>query len=108
MRLKHDNVHPEKNVDIRGAKPELVIGLIIADSVYRRVVNDDVVVTSIIDGDHMIGSLHYNGYAADLGLHNVPTGDLQIIIDMLKNSLGPQWDVIFEQNHIHIEFDPDK
>jgi len=59
-------------------------------------------VTSFRDGNHMAGSLHYDGLAFDF----VPVSE--ITINDIKQILGPQWDVINEQTHIHCEFDPKK
>lgn len=59
----------------------------------------DVFVTSIEEGIHSPGSLHYNGNAFDLR----PT---RTDIQHIKHLLGPDFDVVDEQNHYHIEFDP--
>jgi hypothetical protein len=60
---------------------------------------EDTYVTSVRDGNHMNGSLHYNGNAFDirkgrLSKHNVVT------------VVGPGFDVIEHSTHFHIEFDP--
>lgn len=96
----------KKGVDITGLRPELVLGLIIAECVYRTVANVDLMVTAIKDGKHMTGSLHYKGLAADLRSKDVPEAVLPALVSTLQSSLGDQFDVVFEANHIHIEFDP--
>lgn len=104
MRLK-------PGVDIRGIQPEIVLGICIADSVYLRVVNHEVTITSVRDGEHMIGSLHNTGYAADLRTNDVLEKQLEKLFIELKEALGAissQFDLIFESNHLHLEFDPDK
>lgn len=90
-------------VRINGIKPELLFGLMVAESVYKD--NDSrLVVTSIMDGSHMEGSLHYVGHAANLR-KPLDQSSREIAIQ-LGEQLGPQWDVVLEPTHIHIEFDP--
>lgn len=90
---------------IKGAKPELVIGLIIAASVYETF-GVDLVVTEITGGTHSPGSLHYVGLAADLRTNNVPEGRVPTLFNNLKIALGAQFDTVQESDHIHIEFQP--
>lgn len=59
----------------------------------------DFYITSIREGNHGPGSFHYLGLAVDFKKHG---GDLQIV----KNILGPDWDVIEHPTHVHIEYDP--
>jgi len=58
----------------------------------------DLYVTSIRDGNHSPGSLHYVGLAFDI--------QPGIEIHLIKQVLSPQWDVVDEGNHIHCEYDP--
>lgn len=85
---------------------------------------DNVVVcTSINDGQHMLGSLHYQDLAVDIRTHANPDGSLRpgAIVDQtninrvavdwcdeLQVWLGPSYQVIYEPHkvHIHIEYDP--
>ena len=56
-------------------------------------------VTSLRDGNHKAGSLHYDGLAFD-----IRPGSLSI--HEIKEVLGPSWDVVKESTHIHCEYDP--
>jgi len=58
-------------VDVLGIKPELLLGLQVAEAVYARH-RVELVVTSVTDGQHRRGSLHYQGLAADLRVHGLP------------------------------------
>lgn len=58
--------------------------------------------TSGCDRRHMRNSLHYKGYALDL----VPSGLSQAHADAIKRVLGPFFDVVYEGDHIHVEYDP--
>jgi len=66
----------------------------------------DVVITSGIDGSHKSNSLHYKGRALDLRTRHLSDGQRVEIMTELKARLGPNYDVLFEGNHFHIEYDP--
>lgn len=66
----------------------------------------DVHVTSLGDGQHLPNSLHYQGRAIDIRTRHVQTKDLPGIAHELKTSLGADYDVVFEGNHFHVEYDP--
>ena len=52
---------------------------------------------------HMVNSLHYKGCAIDIRSRDMK--DPLIVSKGLNNILGPDFDVIFEGDHIHIEYD---
>lgn len=89
-------------VRIAGASPELNIGLQVAQSVYEAH-GQDLTITSISEGRHMPGSLHHCGRAADLRL---PERDLTDVSVELGKALGDEWDIVTEDDHIHMEYDP--
>ena len=105
-------------VSLKGAQPELVIGLIAAASVYEGMDNGmgkyPCVVTSITDGKHSEGSLHYKGLAADLRTRVFGTHEamedcvelLQVALNGEPNNFVGEWDVVLERDHIHMEYDP--
>lgn len=95
MRIKHD-------VDLRGIQPQMAMAAAVAESVYRAA-GSEMTVTSGVEGAHMEGSLHYKGLALDLRL---PTSGAGTIKAALADALGPQFDVVVERDHVHIEFDP--
>ena len=64
--------------------------------------NTDIYITSLRDGNHSVGSLHYDGLAFDM---RYPDG---ILFEDIKKALGPGWDVVYEDTHIHCEYDPKK
>ena len=66
---------------------------------------EDILVTSIRDGNHMPGSLHYDGHAFDVRWP-VHYEDRDVLLDALRDALGPDFDVVGEADHIHIEYDP--
>lgn len=96
MRLK-------SGVRILGAKPEIVLAMQIAADVYARN-NHRLTVTSVVEGTHSRGSIHYQGLAFDARLPELSSR--ADVVAALKESLGQDFDVALEADHIHIEFQP--
>jgi len=88
---------------IQGLQNELLLGLIIANDVYKSF-QLDLLVTCITDSKHSSASLHYVGFAADLNRPNFD--NVNMVIERLKTHLGDDFDVVLESDHIHIEFQP--
>jgi hypothetical protein len=61
---------------------------------------EDLLITSIREGTHSAASLHYMGRAFDF---RYPVGTWALD---LEDVLGPGWDVVFYEGHVHAEFDP--
>jgi len=59
----------------------------------------DILVTAKRDGNHMAGSLHYNGNAFDFR----PLG---FVKEWYQEVAGGGFDIVVHQDHIHIEYDP--
>ena len=105
MRLK-------PGVSLRSLCPQIVLALLVAESLWRGL-GTELVVTSVSDGLHRRGSLHYAGAAADLRTHNLPHAVKESTRDRLWQALGSSeaWDVILEavgtpNEHIHLEWQP--
>lgn len=91
-------------VRILGLRPELILGITIAQEVYRQH-SIEFVITSVMEGTHTRASIHYAGGAADL--RRPPSDDVaNLLINDLKLALGEDFDVILEGDHIHMEFQP--
>jgi hypothetical protein len=63
-------------------------------------------VTSACDSKHMDGSLHYKGLGWDFRVWGLP--DPEKVTQEIKRLLQDadyHYDVIFEKDHIHIEYD---
>lgn len=94
----------KSGVRIYGIQPEVVLALFIARGVYEAFGESDrCVITSVADGKHSRGSLHYVGCAVDLRLPHQQKG---AITNALKAALGTDFDVVLEGSHIHVEFQP--
>lgn len=95
----------KQGVDIRGIQPETIQGMLLCKAVFCEL-NQLFTVTSVCDGLHKEGSLHYQGYAFDLRIWDL-RGISSIEMGMhLKEALGAQFQVVVEPSHIHVEFDP--
>lgn len=97
----------KKGVRLLGVKPELLIGLMVADTIYNK--NDEeLTVTSIVDGKHSRTSKHYLGFGADLRTNDIDEDTVALITAQLKRQL-PEFYILLEhkgtQNeHIHMHF----
>lgn len=94
-------------VTILGLVPQMTIAIMAADAIFERY-GVDCVITSGNDGKHSAKSKHYAGMAVDLRINNLPNpeADGKAIAAELNEALGVDFDVIFEVDHIHCEFEP--
>lgn len=89
---------------------EVALQVLFIISVVARVYADhgyeSVTVTSITDGKHRDNSKHYEGKAADFRIWFINTMDLRKIVKAIQARLGDDYDVVLEDTHIHVEYDP--
>jgi hypothetical protein len=62
-------------------------------------------ITSGTDGTHMVGSKHYESAALDFRTSNLSKEEVAKFISKLKVRLGEDYDVVLENDHIHVEKD---
>lgn len=84
--------------DLHGA---IVLAVLRADALFAAQ-GVDCWITSVNDSTHMVGSKHYIGRAVDLRTKHV--ADPAPIATALRSALGPQFTVIDEGDHIHVQF----
>jgi len=89
-------------VDISRLKPPIRKRLLDLGYVYKSIA-EEMIITSTYEGTHGDGSLHYADLAIDLAYPKKMSDEFR---DDIKNCFGTSFDVVFEANHIHIEFDP--
>ena len=99
MRLKY-------GVSVAGVRPEIVLAMQVAESVLREL-GEELVVTSCLDGQHGRNSLHYVGLAFDLRTRDLKV-DPSEVTARLREALGPQFDIVLEPTHIHVECQPEE
>ena len=93
------------DVRITGLRPEVVLAVLIAERAYAEI-GCELMLTSGIEGAHSTASLHYAGCAVDLRTLNVAADKLKPLIEKIRVALGPDFDVVLESNHLHLEFQP--
>lgn len=96
-------------------KPEVRISIftsqitdvLFAASLWSVRVRVDVEINSIEDGPgvHMQGSLHPDGLAIDLDTVADKPADTLALGEYLRRALPAGYDVLFEGDHIHVEWD---
>ena len=89
-------------VDISRLKPEIRKKLTVIERTVDAITEEELIITSTYEGTHSAGSLHYANLAVDIRRANNPDAVRQEI----KRGLGADYDVILENDHIHIEYDP--
>lgn len=93
-------------VNIFGIRPELILAMLVAEQAYEKY-EYDFVVTSITDGEHRKDSLHYVGAAFDCRTKHMEALDVFKVTNEIKSKLpADTFDIIPEDDHIHIEFQP--
>jgi hypothetical protein len=67
----------------------------------------DVEINSVNDGPgvHLPTSLHYSDLALDLDTAGDKAADLERLAEHLRVWLDPQYDVVYEGDHVHVEWD---
>ena len=70
-------------------------------------------ITSANDSTHRPGSKHYSDEAFDVRTRNILAyfpqnvlGEARAWVGRMEKLLGADYDVIFEGDHIHVEYDP--
>lgn len=82
-------------------------------ALYHKLTYQIMRITSTTDGKHMDGSKHYNGDAIDVGIRSSATWQFfplalqQTLVKEISTLLGPDYDVVLEGDHVHIEYDPE-
>ncbi len=105
------NLCLKDGVRINGAhfNPEIVKILDVARDTAPKMERGTVWVTSANDSRHYDDSLHYKNQAFDIRIYNI-IGDVQheakLWAKRIQVVLGLDYDVLYEKNHIHVEYDP--
>lgn len=104
-------INLKDGVTVGGVKPEAVLAMMVVAGVYQNMGHKHTI-TSVTDGKHKTGSLHYSGFAfdnrtwADDSGTQLPDADKEKLAQAIRKALGSEFDVVVEKTHIHVEFDP--
>lgn len=89
-------------VDISRLRPEIRKKLNMIEVICAEC-GAELVITSTYEGTHSAGSLHYADLAIDT---RTPKKGGSQFRHKLKAELGPDYDIVGELDHTHIEHDP--
>ncbi len=94
-----------------GVKPEVVLAMNIAMTIFAVQIGRRCIFTSGMDGAHSYRSLHYKGLAFDIRTKHLTDEEKDLALSLLIRALGDDYDVVLEsrgqvQEHIHVEWDP--
>ena len=96
----------KQGVKLTRIRAEIVMALVIAQETARTYNQYyRITVTSVTDGKHSNGSLHYVGQAADIRVSDMPF-EVMKYLESLRLALKDNYDVVYEKTHIHIEYQP--
>jgi len=76
----------------------------VADAIWRDL-GAELVITSLMEGQHRNKSKHYDGMAADLRSRYFSEEKKQQAVTRLRAALGDDYDVVAHSTHIHVEYD---
>ena len=105
------NLYLKDGVRINGAhfNSEIVRILDVVRETAPMMERGAVWVTSANDSRHMDESLHYKNQAFDIRIYNI-IGDVHYEAKRwaarLQQALGSDYDVVYEIDHIHVEYQP--
>lgn len=95
----------KQGVSLGGLSQEMVLAWLVADSVWAEQMEEGVI-TSGKDGKHKTFSKHYTGNALDLRTRYFAPDQIEYCASRLRGILGKDYDVVVEETHIHVEYDP--
>ena len=98
-------VYMKRGVFLSGTHPCLFEMIDAAKRAYYPL-GYDVTITSGCEGTHSRKSLHYKGLALDFRTRMLDEDERIEVEDSLRDILGDDYDVVFERDHFHVEFDP--
>ena len=75
----------------------------IADKIYKDY-DQELAITSGLDGTHSVGSLHYYGLAIDIRTRYFNDATKNAVYVALKQELQNNYVIILEKTHIHIQW----
>ena len=93
------------DVRVHGISTEILLAAMVVESVLKTYPYS-CMITSGIEGQHSNGSRHYIGNALDFRTNHIPQNLLSQVVSQIKAGLTQDYDVVLENDHLHIEFQP--
>ena len=92
-------------VKLTGMSPQILLAITIALQIWAEY-EYHLTITSMTEGKHSPGSLHYVGHAVDLRIRELDSTTIAEVSQLLRDCLGREFDVVVERTHIHVEWQP--
>lgn len=93
-------------VKVDGIKKETITLIAILNCYFYLRIGKPLVITSCTDGKHMKNSKHYSGYAIDIRTRHLNVQEIEKLVIWFKNCHDKKYDIVVENDHIHVEYDP--
>ena len=94
-----------ESVNLTGLSTQMCFAILVAASIFLEY-GKPTVITSANDGEHKRNSKHYRGDGIDFRTRHLTSDEEQSIVHAITTALGPDFDVVLESTHLHIEYDP--
>ena len=98
-------IRMKRGVVLMSREPYIFEMIAAADDAFDFV-SADTIITSGVEGTHSQNSLHYKGRALDFRIRHISRSAAETVFRMMRSALGDDYDVVLEDTHIHVEFDP--
>lgn len=105
------SVRLKQGASLENVSWRMFYAAIIADGIFKAR-GAEAVITSGSDGKHSRQSKHYaennaSGLVEALDFRSREVADPEQVRNELAEALGPDYDVVLESDHIHVEYDPE-
>lgn len=91
---------------LKGVGWQMFYASIVVEQTYKRYGFAECTIVSGTDSKHKDGSLHYEGEALDYRIWHILRESLDRMAEEIRGRLGPDYDVVVEEDHLHIEYQP--
>lgn len=97
----------KKGVILTGVRSEILFIIYQIQKYFEEhLPKKDFVITSLTDGKHMKGSLHYKGLALDMRSRDFYMKEAGDFFYWFVSNYDKEYDLVVEKDHFHIEYDP--
>jgi len=92
-------------VKLASLQPQMAVASLVVAGCFTAI-GADCVITSGSDSRHSTTSLHYAGAALDFRTRDLDEYSAELVATAAKENLGEDFDVVLEDTHLHVEYQP--